>query len=118
MDQSTFEAARSEAMLTRCNAVTEAMRRNSRAMKQARADYEERLAQAEAENEAVKSGPDYDAAKEANQRLHEIRNVGPGPDLEKVRHRVSQDIDAADDVFNATMAELQKQRQKQEQEQQ
>jgi|SRR5439155_16983672 len=115
MDQSTFEAARSEAMLTRCNAVTEAMRRNSRAMKQARADYEERLAQAEAENEAVKSGPDYDAAKEANQRLHEIRNVGPGPDLEKVRHRVSEEIDAADATYNETMAELQRQKEEEEQ---
>src|SRR5947209_15595688 len=115
IDQDTFEAARTAAMNTRCQAVTEAMRRNRRAMKQARADYEERLAKAEAEHEAVKGGPDFAAAKEANQRLHEIRNIGPGPDLEAVRHRLSEDIDAADAAFNATMAEVQRQKEEQEQ---
>ena len=49
-------------------------------------DYYERLAAAEAEHEAVKNGPDIAAAREANARLHAIRDVGPGPDLEAVRH--------------------------------
>src|SRR5438132_8234 len=109
MDQSTFDNARSAAMNTRCQAVTEAMRRNRAALKQARADYEERLAKAEAEHEAVKSGPDFAAARAANARLHEIRNIGPGPDYEIVRHQLSEDIDAADAAFNGAMAELSKQ---------
>ena len=115
MDQSTFDAARIAAMNTRCQAVTEATRRHRAAMKQARRDYDERLAKAEAEHEAVKSGPDFAIAREANVRLHEIRNVGPGPDLEAVRHQLSHDIDEADAAYNATMAEVQRQKEEQEQ---
>ena len=48
IDQSTFDAARIAAMNTRCQAVNEATRRHRAALKQARADYDERLAKAEA----------------------------------------------------------------------
>jgi len=106
MDESTFDAARIAAMNTRCQTVTQATRRHRAALKQARADYDERLAKAEAEHEAVKGGPDFAAAKEANARLHEIRNVGPGPDYEIVRHQLSQDIEAADAAFHAEVVRI------------
>jgi predicted nucleic acid-binding Zn-ribbon protein len=91
-NQSTFEAARIAALNTYQNAVAEAQERHRSAMEQARRDYDERLAKADAEHEAVKSGPDFAKAREANARLHAIRDVGPGSDLEAVRHQLSKDI--------------------------
>jgi hypothetical protein len=68
--------------------------------------YDERLAAAEAAHAAVRNGPDVAAASEANARLHAIRDVGTGPDLEAVRHQLNKDIKAAGAAFNATMAQL------------